>query len=290
MKIRIPFFALLGLIVLVCPELKGDSAVAILCMLSGKATVTTKGAPADLKLFDRLSAGDVIHTEKGAKATIAFLSGERFEIGEGVQATVQQNKLETKGAVKSLSSVAAMAKLAPIAASQDAAHRPAAVRIRSGDSDLIGLYPNQDAAVIANQARLEIMPEAEFDKYKVEIENESGDTIFSVETPATTVDVPAGVLKPASTYYWRVRTSEMNEPAERIEATFVTVSAEDAEARTALQLQAESSGDLSLLVLLAQVDYRLGMQREACKRAKMLAEKDASLQQLATAFSCTEPD
>ena len=240
------------------------SAAAIVSAITGTASVAVpsaqRGAP--LRLFAWVPAGSVIDVGRGATVTLVFASGVRFELGENAKVTVGDTSLaSTVGAVRRLEAVPPLPKIAPITESAKTGSRPGAIRIRGGT--IAGLYPNDGASTLVESTVLRFRPVADASRYSVEVETESGTTVFQVQTQSATVSVSPGILKEGARYYWQVRTLDRVGQAARGGAEFVTLAAEPARARAALKASLDAAGDAPSLALLAEMDRNLGLLAEA---------------------------
>lgn len=237
--------------------------VAVVAALSGSATVVSGNRRAPVRLFDWLLAGVTIEAGARSNVVVAFRSGARYELGENAKAKVAPGALTAvSGSVRSLESVPPFPRLAPIATDSDAESRSGAIRIRGGQR-IRDLYPRQGWALLPDRSALSFGPVTGARSYKVEVEDESGKTVFEAETQAPPVIVSAGILMPGARYYWRVRTVEFLAPPSRGEAEFVTLSAEDTARRAALKEALEKAADGASLALLSEIDRRLGLVSEA---------------------------
>jgi hypothetical protein len=253
-----------------------NSPRAVVTLVSGSATVTTSGAKAPLRLFDWLAAGTDIQVAPASRVVIAFADGRRWELHDNAAATVTESGLTVSSPklVKQLTTVPALPRL-PAAVSTNQ-QRVAAVRVRG--VKVTGLYPDGEAMTVADATvlRWNAVPGAA--SYKVTIENESGDVVFSADTTAPSAVISPGILEPAARYFWQVRTIDRGSPVARGEAEFSTLSAEQATSRAALRSSLE--GDMSSLTLLAEVDRSLGLlweARESLTRALARSPHDDGL-------------
>jgi hypothetical protein len=71
------------------------------------------------------------------------------------------------------------------------------------------------------------------------------------------------VLKPAASYYWTVQALDRFGVAPRGRSEFTTLSAADSQFREALRTSVQGEASGGALALLAEVDRRLGLYREA---------------------------
>lgn len=274
---------------------KETEPVAIICYISGKAVVKipSDNKSNDLQLFDRLKAGSEIETEKNSKVIIAFFNGAEYEINEQSKVTVEQNELKSdKGSFKKTKVIPAMLKIAPIAKEENPGKRAAAVRIRSGylaGLDLLNPYPRDGATVLASNAVLSFKPVEGISKYKVDVEDEIGNSIFSVETSSTAITISPNIIKDGSVYYWRVRTLDQQKRSVHAEAIFETVTKENVKLRSTLKQQMEKQQDISLLMLLADLDRNLGLMKEACEEIQSAIKQypdNPMLMQSLSQFEC----
>jgi hypothetical protein len=249
-----------------------DEPVAIVCFLSGNAVAKVDDKRMELQLFQRLRPGSIVETKTGSRVVLTFFTGNRYEFGEVSSGTVGRTALERrKGAVRELTPVPAIAEIVPIAKDERAGARLAATRIRTEDAaqrSISNLYPSEGAATFADTTVVRFDPVGGYEKYRVELEDETGHTVFAVETPSTIVQIPRDVLRPSTSYYWRVRTLDRERPALRGAAVFSTLSKDNARRRAAFKRHVEETGDNSLLGLMAELDRSLGLQQEACAALK----------------------
>jgi hypothetical protein len=274
-----------------------EEPVAIVCVLSGKAFAKADNKRTELEIFQRLRPGTFVETDTASKVVLAFFTGDRYEFGEKTSGTVERTGVAgTKGAIRQLTPIPVMIDIAPIAKEEYPGTRLAGTRIRTGEAAgqwLVNLYPSGGAAALAETAVVRFDPVAGHQQYRVELEDERGNTIFAVDTASTTVQIARDVLRPGANYYWRVRTLDAAKPAMRGEAVFSTLSASNAKRRAALQRHVEETGDRSLLGLLAELDRVLGLQREACEELKAALEHSPGNQPLAEAqarFGCSSAE
>jgi len=238
-----------------------DAPIAIVSQLEGSAHVTAAPAPrTSLALFDWIPRGATIELAPASKAVIAFANGKRWELGERAKVTIDENGVTSStGTVRQLASLPPMPAIAPVAS--NGTQRAAATRIRG--SKIEQLYPNESAVTLADETTLRFAPDGGASRYRIEIENESGDTVFHAETESTSVAISPGILKPGARYYWKVRTLDKIGSTARGEAEFATLAADKAESRAALKKALLAGGDAPSLALLAEIDRNLGLLHEA---------------------------
>lgn len=241
----------------------GAEHVAIVASLSGEAFKKEKPQMKKdvLHLFDWLLAGTVVEVGPGASVTLAFRDGARYLVKEKSTVTIAANEVASvSGSVEHLSAVPPLPKVSAIVAGQERA-RSGAIRIRG--ERIKHLYPAGNYAVPADETVLQFDSVQGASKYKVEVEDEVGNTLFHVETESNRVNVSPGVLKPGADYYWKVQTVDKIGQAARGEGEFTTLSADNARLRQAFKDSAEKAGDAASMALLAEIDHSLGLLREA---------------------------
>jgi hypothetical protein len=113
--------------------------------------------------------------------------------------------------------------------------------------------------------------------------------VLEAVTGRTELEIPKGVLLPRALYRWQVRV----ESPEQIDASgrgsFMTVGREKAARRAQLAAAARETNELSLYLLVAEMDHRLGLFRHACETlsaASTGAGDDPSLAHAREAMSC----
>lgn len=277
-------------------ETGGGRLLAVIAEVHGNAVLRPAGGEArELELFDRLGAGDRFETGPSDSVVVAFLSGERLRVGAGSRATVRDgSELDVAGTVEPLPPVSTAPALVALARGQAPGPRSGAIRVRSAGlwgEAVEDLYPRDGLAVPANSAVLTFSPLVSSESYRVEVEDELGETVFAAETRFPEVVVPAGVLLPGTDYYWRVRSAGRRSLAGHGEALFVTLWAEDAAAREALRREAEVEGSAHALLLLAEVDRSLGLLRDACASLNRVAAMGGDTTHLGSArdaFACDQ--
>jgi hypothetical protein len=240
------------------------SAVAIVSAITGTASVTIPPEKREvpLRLFDWLPPGSSIEVARGSMMILVFAGGARYELGQAARVTLGTSSLASaSGLVRSLAAVPPLPAVAPIAKSDRAGARAAVIRIRGGT--IAGLYPDDGASTLPESTVLRFTPIPGASRYSVEVETESGTTVFQVQTQSSTVSVSPGILKEGARYYWQVRTLDTVGQAARGGAEFVTLEAEPARARATLKASLEAAGDAPSLALLAEIDRSLGLLAEA---------------------------
>lgn len=272
----------------VCPlAAEDDRPLAVVSALKGGAWVTEgRGAARrELRLFDWLGEGARVEIGAASSLTVAFADGRRWEFEP--QATVllaTDGPRSERGSIRALERVPAFPPIAAIADRGDDTARSGAVRIRAGDR-VDCLYPTTASGLDADRAVLTFAPLSEAANYRIEIETESGRSVFVAETQLATLTVPAGVLKAGQRYYWRVRAfRNVGAPAVG-EGTFRTLSDEEATRTGALRAVLEKRGDVESLALLGEIDRRLGLLVEAREAFRAAAQQDPQDQALRAALA-----
>lgn len=270
------------------PQVKAAAEMAaIVSSISGEASVRM---PSDLDrkplhLFDWLAAGSVVEVGAGSRLIIAFCDGNRFQMEEGAKGVLAVGAFkDVSGTIRTLPSFPPMPRLAAIDRSAQASAKAGAIRIR-GDKALQirNLYPRADTSALPDETTLLFSPTREIARYKVELEDEFGRTVFSAETESVSLVVPRGILKAGARYYWRVRSVEIVGPAARGESEFTTLAAEEIDRRTALRNRLKERGDVEALSLMAEIDRRLGLLLEArneFRSALSLSPSDQTLRRM----------
>jgi len=234
-------------------------AVAIACRVEGAAA--RRPAPEPLALCRRLLPGARLTVAPRSRVTVVFFDGRRYALEAEARALVEADGLRVEaGRARRLAPVPGVVDLAPILRDGAPRSRAAAVRIRgeAGAAALRGLEPREGAAVLRGAAVLSFAPSPGIESYRVTVDAEDGSAVFASDVRLPPLRVPAGVLRPAAVYTWRVEPKVPPRPAMRAEAVFVTLTAEVERARAALA--AASAGQPDLALLLAEVDRCLDLR------------------------------
>jgi len=247
-----------------------EEKTAIVCFITGKAWVLEPGAKElrEIDLFDWIKSGATIETGTGAKLIVAFSTGERHELGGKTKATMTQAGFTSvSGSIVRLAPAPVMPQIASISRESKPGSRMSGIRLRgrSAKQEIFNLYPNGSEAVLADEAVLSFSNLGEAARFRVEIEDEPGNNILSLETTSSEVIISPGVLKPGANYYWSVRTLEKDKPASIADAEFTTVEDKNAKARNTFKAQVYQSKSAADLLLLVEMDMKLGLRKEACK-------------------------
>ena len=248
-----------------------EDRAAIVCFLEGKTTILEPGAKEirDILLFDWLKPGAVIVADEAARVVVAFANGERYELRGKAKATVNPKGFSSvSGTITKIASAPVMPQIAALAGEAKPGSRLSGIRLRGAKREITDLYPGEGSAALADEAVLSFTPAAGAMKYRVEIEDEWGNNVFSVETNSPEVVISPGVLKPGANYYWTVRTVETNRPSTVSDAVFVTLAADQAKLRNSARDQALRAKDAAQLLLLSQLEIALGLRRESCATLK----------------------
>ena len=245
-----------------------EEKVAIVCFLEGKAWITEPGERErnEINLFDWIKIGAVIQTELEAKVVIAFSSGDRYELSGKTKTTVDHKGFTSStGSVEKLTPVPIMPQIAAISREASPGSRLGGIRLRGPKRLISKFYPSEGATLLAEEAVFTFEPIYGVKKYKVEIKDEWGNKILSVETGSPKIATYPSVLKPGANYSWKVWTLKKGKPSIFSEAVFSTVSEQNTRARNAFKAQAYQSKDGIKLMLLTQMDMALGLWKEACE-------------------------
>lgn len=253
--------------------------VAIVESVSGRATVREHGAKGGTPAarLELLAAGCTIEVGADAqsKVTVFLANGKHYQLDAGARATVTANALTgTKGSVQPLAPLPA---IPPIAGP----HPPTMGVTRFRGATLRDLYPRDDMAVLPGPVMLTFRPPPDASGYQVHVEDEQKNTVFDLPTKSSDILIPDGILKPGRWYKWHIVATRPAGEIERAEAIFMVLSEENLARRTAFAKAAqESSGQAAALCLLADIDYRTGLLREArdeFKAALKLQPEEASI-------------
>lgn len=246
-------------------ERAAPEAVAVVTSVTGSVTLTAQGdKKSPVHLFDWLPAGSVIESAAGSSVTLVFADGRRYEIVEKSRVSLAPAEPKSAaGSVRPLEAVPPMPRLVAISVTHAGA-RSGAIRLRQGsDLRFRNLYPSGDCVTLPDSTVLRFASMEGATHYRVELENETGRTVFDAETQSSALTVPAGILQPSAHYYWKVRTVERSGPSVRAESEFVTLGEEDIRRRAAVRAALVKKGDVESLALMAEIDHRLGLLMEA---------------------------
>jgi hypothetical protein len=256
------------------------AAVAVVASLTGDATALPPRAstPAAIHALDWLDAGMRIDVHAKSTMKLILVNGRSYELSGGAKATIAADGLTaTNPQVHELSRLPPIPKFVPIAAG--GAEVPGATAIRG--PRMKSLYPNQLPA-IASQVKLTYAPVPDVANYSVILQDSEETVLLRLSTTATSVDVPADMLKPGTSYAWRVRALGVGGLLGEGRASFVTMSKDALDRRTAFAEAMKSDEEPMRLALLAAVDRQMGLLAEACgelEHALELKPSDPALQQ-----------
>jgi hypothetical protein len=243
-------------------------------------------------MLDVLEVGAVIETSAAGSAVVAFADGSRFEVESDSRAVIARSGLEVDtGRIRPLEPVPAMIRLSPIAAGQDAGTAGTGRIRHDGTTETAELVldPPTGSWVLTDDLPLAFNAVDGYTLYRVTVERGWGETVFDIKTRATELNVPGDALEPGGTYHWSAETLDPDRPRLHAGAVFFTISEEDARARDELVDQIEAASDPSLYILLAAVDHRLGLAREACQSLQAAAQAgadEAAVRELQRSLSC----
>lgn len=279
---RVLLFAVLPLVAL-AQDHPATEAVAVVTSVSGDVTASAlpdKKFP--VHLFDWLLAGSTIESGASSRLTLVFADGRRYEIPERSRVSLSAaGPKSLAGSVHSLRAVPPMPRLVAVISSR-VGERSGAIRLRQGsDLHFRTLYPNANSLTLPDNTMLRFASIEGASRYRVELEDESGKTVFDAETQLLAVAVPTGILHPGSHYYWKVRTIERMGPSVRGESEFATLGEEDIQRRAAVRAVLEKEGDVQSLALMAEIDRRLELlveARDGFQAALAKAPEDTALQ------------
>jgi hypothetical protein len=211
--------------------------------------------------LDWLTAGSTIEVGLKSSATVILLNGHRYELGPGAKATVTAESLAgKKGPVQQLEPpLPPIPKAVPIAG-----NFPIIGTVVIRGSNIRGLYPRNRVAVLPASAKLSFQGVADASSYQVELVGEDENVLLDLRTESTDIVIPDGTVQVGKHYAWSVEALGPAGAIARNSAEFVTISGEDLERRAEFAKTTEGGADKALaLALLADVDFRLGLLREA---------------------------
>lgn len=241
-------------------------AVAVVSEMEGQASVVSpwEGRRA-LKLFEWLDAGSSVRVSRDSRVVLAFSNGSRYELPAGSDATLLEGSVQNNlGTAKTLQPFPPMPRLPAIPTAAQPGPRAGAIRIRGG-LQFTQLYPRANSSVLPESTILIFSPIPESSPYHVTLENETGQTVFEIETTDTEVPIPAGIIIPGSRYYWSVATTGNKGPRMQGYGEFFALTPEIIKERASLKQSLETKGDAESLALLGAVDRHLGLLLEARK-------------------------
>jgi hypothetical protein len=231
---------------------EGKEALGLVCFLSGDARLHGgSGKERPFQLYDSIQEGDQIKVGNNALLKIILFNGEAYEIRGPALAVIQQGKVKSlQGQVHFMPSVAIMPQIALFDSDNQPGRRMAASRIR-GSANLV---------VAANHAKLYFPPAEGNRNYHVVITNFSGTEVFSLKTENATCTVPVGVLSPGREYYFNVWSEQGQTRTQLVRwKHLLTLGEEDSRSREILRQMYQENGEVAILLLLAELDRKLGL-------------------------------
>jgi hypothetical protein len=239
-----------------------EPAAGVLASVTGTATVMyPRGGATPAHLFDWLKAGASIQTAAGAKVLVVLMNGAKYEVGERSRATLEKGTVhKVSGDLRRLPGLTEIPKLAAIA-DKLGTTKGGSVGVRN--DKLEHCYPSPDAAILPGQNTFSFEPNPIVTAYVIEIGSDAGTVIHRAESSGTPVTAPPGLLQPGATYYWEVRGVASGRDRSLCGGEFTILSAEDETRRASFRAAVQSSSDADGLALLAEIDLRLRLLREA---------------------------
>jgi hypothetical protein len=256
-------------------------SVAMVESLTGQASVQSPDSRARVPIagLEWLTAGAIIEVGDKSTVHIILLNGRRYELHSRAKATIAAESLtNTRGSVRELKPVPPLPQFAPIA--DNSAGTSAAVRVR-GAVEIRNLYPRQGMAALADGAMLSFSSVPEAASYEVDVTSQLGERIARYSTADTSLKIPAGTLRPGSRYAWRVRALGPAGMVGQGTASFTTISEQDAARRAEFVKALEKIATVPPPALLGDIDFRLGLLREAqqeLETALRLKPEDPAIQ------------
>jgi len=229
--------------------------VAILCVTSGTVRVAERDRPArQAGRWEWLGTGARFDVAADGGAVLAFADGRRQQLAPGTRARLTQHgAVASRGAVRDLPPLPALADVLALADSGRPGTRAGAVRVRG--PRVTGLSPGAGAATLAGATVLRFDAVAGAPRYRVDVLDAAGRSVYGRDIESPALEVPPDVLRPGSRYTWKVRTLDRPGPAAEAREWFYTLAAAAAAARE--RLQKEAAAGPAAATLLAAVDQRL---------------------------------
>ncbi len=230
--------------------------LGLICFISGEIRLRENGgkerSPA---LYDPLREGDEIRTRAEALVKIVLFNGEFWEMGGSSRATLRQGKVQSlQGEVRCLPPVAILPEIAVFDRENHPGRRMAALRIRG----------SEPLPVADNRVELPLPAPDKDQKYYMAVADSSGKVIFSGAVESTLCTLPERTLLPGQDYFFQVWSER-----EQIRPPLIrwrplrALSEEDARARKVLYGRYQETGEVALLLLLAEWDRILGLSYSA---------------------------
>lgn len=264
-----------AIILLIWPAFASD--FSIVASLSGRVTrATHQGKPAPVSALDLIPAGTVLQTAAKSSVTVLLPDGRRLELGPAARATIDATgPSHIVGPVHELEPLPPIYKPQPLAIASETV---AVTRFR-GATSIAELCPRQGMVALAGSVKLSFRKVTGADRYEVVLENDDGEQLLDERTASTEIIPPA--LQAGSHYSWSVRAFGAAGVITEDQASFVTLSEEQAKARQSFAEGLRRNVEPSLaLALLALVDLETGLVREAIdgfQAALQLKTNDAAI-------------
>ena len=247
---------------------RGSSQPVVVCLVKGAVLVELPGAvrPRPAALLDRLPAGTAVECRRDAVVALVTEDGRRFQVVGEARIEIGDGEVHAvRGSLERLPAVPSSISLAPILEAGGLNLRAGAVRVRGDEGGAAWLYPREGAAARASGTTLRFAAVAGAREYAVAIEDEGGERVLAVQTAATTVEVPAGILRPSASYFWRFRPLGDSHLYPSTEAYFVTLSDADAASFSELERRSRAGAEPSMTALRIGLAAGLGLWWEACE-------------------------
>jgi hypothetical protein len=253
-------------------------ALAMVASIRGTAVISSASSDEEhtLSLLDPIPSGAVLRTGPDASLRVVFANGARYELGASTVARVDEDAVTTiEGRVVPLPPVPTMPELAIAAVREGFSEDWAATVIRCGrveGLEDLGLDPPTNSAIIAAAAVLRFSPLPGASRYQVTIEDAGLNVVYTTETSTGSVELRPDTLAAGANYCWCVRTIGLT-PSHGACAVINTLSEDAASQRADMARLVAERNEPDLKVLLAAMDYRLGLRHLSCEDITALADK-----------------
>jgi hypothetical protein len=223
----------------------------------------------------------------GGGLVIAFADGKRFELAGAAKVTIgNAGPKDETGTVRALDPLPPLPRLAAIANHAHASTKSGAIRVR-GQGLIQGLYPREGFSALPDGTVLRFAASPEAASYKIELEDDTGRSVFQIQTTSTEVTVPPGTLQPGVHYYWQVRGLGVLGISVRGEAEFTTLASDEISRRATFRA-ALSGSDADTMTTLAAVDLRLGLLNDARDELRLALARSSSPEQIQEQLAAVE--